>query len=216
MIPTVSTAPAMPVQTDAARGTLAENFDSFLRLLTTQLQNQDPLQPLDATQFTGQLVQFAGVEQAINTNTRLDALIAENTASRRIFATRYIGHTVEAQGNRAMLRDGPVAYRYTLPSDAARTVVTVSDAQGRVVLTAPGATASGSHGFAWDGRDDSGVLQPPGIYAIGVFARDAEDRPIPVETAISGRVAGIHVAEGTMTLDVEGVMVPFSDVLAVR
>ncbi|HZZ11369.1 MAG TPA: flagellar hook capping FlgD N-terminal domain-containing protein, partial [Paraburkholderia sp.] len=73
---------------------LAGNFDTFLTLLTTQLQNQDPLSPMDSTQFTQQLVAFSGVEQQINTNNNLQSLIALNQSQQAASAVSYIGHSV--------------------------------------------------------------------------------------------------------------------------
>src|SRR5690554_3558349 len=105
------------VSSAAAKGRLglADNFDNFLKLLTTQLQHQDPLSPLDPTQFTEQLVQFSGVEQAIKTNEALGQLIALISADRLARAADYVGAEVEAAGQTVRLRDtGSAAFHYRL------------------------------------------------------------------------------------------------------
>ena len=128
---------------------LAANFDNFLQLLTTQLQNQDPLAPMDANAFTSQLVQFASVEQAIQTNTKLGDLSKLIETSGTASAMGLLGQQVTAATDRiALASEGDAAIRYRLAEPAAKVQVSVLDDRGRVVRSALGGTAAGENSSA--------------------------------------------------------------------
>lgn len=200
---------------DASAG-LAKNFDDFLRLLTTQLEHQDPLEPLDANEFTNQLVQFSNVEQAIAQNVRLDNLIALQQANQVVGAVSFIGKSVEAVGNVAPLKDGQAQINYVLSQPAAALSISVVDQQGRIVRTIDGESTVGAHEFVWDGLSDQGLAQPEGIYSFRVTAIDDEGAAFPVATSITGVVTGVSSEDGGITLGLSGIGVPLSDVLSVR
>ena len=101
----VNAATAAASQTATAKTSLSGNFDMFLRLLTTQLQNQDPLEPLDSTKFTEQLVSYSQVEQQINTNANLEALLALTKAGAGSIAVSYLGKTAVTAGPLTALDD---------------------------------------------------------------------------------------------------------------
>ena len=184
---------------------LAQDFDSFLQLLTTQLKNQDPLAPLDSTQFTTQLVQFSQVEQSINTNSRLDQLVKLQSGSQAVSAVSFVGRAVEAFGNTMSLADGAASYVYELPHDAASATVTIKDGSGSIVRTITGAPiAEGKHMLSWDGTDDQGNELADGLYSFSVDAKDGNGATIDVTTAIAGTVQGVTVDNGTVVLDLGG------------
>src|SRR5690606_23284274 len=108
-----------------SRSGIADNFDTFLLLLTTQLQNQNPLEPLDTNAFTQQLVQFSSVEQQLKTNEFLQAMLAATQAGQSGQAVSYIGKTVTSSGAQAELRNGAAVWSYTASADAPNTVVTI-------------------------------------------------------------------------------------------
>ncbi len=195
---------------------LAENLDNFLRLLTAQMSNQDPLAPLDATEFTTQLAQFSAVEQAINTNVKLAELIAVQRSGQAAAAISYLGTTVEARGDTAKLEAGKAEWTYTLAGDPESTTIKVLNEEGRTVRTLSGATTAGEHGFVWDGLDDNGVPQPDGVYRIAIDARDVKDAPILVQTNFVGRVTGVSFTGGPVVLSVNGVEVALENVLSVK
>ena len=181
---------------------LASNFNSFLQLLTTQLKNQDPLSPLDATQFTTQLVQFSQVEQSINTNSRLDQLVKLQSGSQAMNAVSFMGQKIQAFGDSISLSDGTGQYNYTLPADAATATVTIKNSNGDVVRTITGApTTEGTHELTWDGKDDQGNTMPDGLYSFSVTAKDSDKAPIDVTTGESGIVKGVTVENGVVVLD---------------
>lgn len=194
---------------------LGETFDNFLRLLTTQLQHQDPLAPLDSTEFVSQLVQFSQVEQAIATNQSLNTLVGLQRDIQRAYAVGYLGQTVEWQGVVGHLQDGPVEYSYTLPANATRTVLEIRDEAGRLIRSTPGETGMGRHAFTWDGRDADGAMAPPGSYALTVLATGENDSEIPSLITVKGKVDGVRSNGIHTDLSVGPFTIPFEYVVGV-
>jgi flagellar basal-body rod modification protein FlgD len=196
---------------------LAQNFDSFLSLLTTQLKNQDPLAPMDSTQFTTQLVQFSQVEQSINTNSRLDQLVKLQSGSQAVSAVSFVGKSIEAFGDTMVLSEGTASYVYTLPQDAASSTVTIKDSSGKIVHTITNApTAEGKHVLTWDGKDDQGNALEDGTYSFSVAAKDSDGAAVDATTAIAGTVQGVTVENGVVVLDLgNGQLVKVTDVFTV-
>lgn len=196
---------------------LSDQFDSFLQLLTTQLQNQDPLSPMDATQFTTQLVQFSTVEQAIKTNDRLETMAESYAASAQASALGYLGNTVDRDGGVALLgARGGTAFDYTLGEAAASVALTVRDADGEVVRTQSGGRAAGTNRFLWDGTDGSGTRLPAGVYTLEVAALDRGGNALGVTTVSSGTVDGVAYADGRVTLRMGELTLPLDAVRSVR
>lgn len=202
--------------TNASAASLADNFDTFLSLLTTQLKNQDPLEPMDSNQFTQQLVQFAGVEQAINTNKKLDQLIGMQAGGGLNNAVAYIGKTVEASGDQIVLQDGGATLGYDLAANAAQARISIVDALGRTVRVLDGERASGSHRLTWDGLDQNGVQLPDGTYRFAVAAVDANGKTVDSTTFTSGRVTGVETRDGGLTVMLGNRAVPFGSIRAVH
>ncbi len=202
--------------TGLAAGNLADNFDTFLRLLTQQLQNQDPLNPMDSQEFVTQLVQFSSVEQQIAQTRSLDALLAMQSASAVMSASGYVGREVTLATNTAELAGGEARWSYNLDRNAQGTDLVVSDRNGRVVATLPGATGSGSHDFAWNGRDMAGNTLPAGLYTLEVVARDAQGERIAAPVRVSGRVTGVDMSGPEVRVELGAVSAPFANVIAVR
>jgi flagellar basal-body rod modification protein FlgD len=202
-------------QTDRATASLADNFDTFLLLLTTQLRNQDPLEPLSSNEFTAQLVQFAGVEQSITTNKNLEALIALNWAAMSGSAIGYLGQNVTLSSDKAALSNGSAEWSYTLGGAAKTVTLTVTDETGRIVYAGEGAKEAGQHKFAWDGRDNGGVMLPDGKYTLTVTARDTSDEAIKTTVRTGGLVSAVDFSGNEPMLTVNGIAVPLNKVLSV-
>jgi len=194
---------------------LAQNFENFLTLLTTQLQNQDPLSPLDSTQFTTQLVQFASVEQQIGQNARLDEILKIQGGSQAVSAVNFIDNIVEAFGATAALKDGSATYTYTLGGDAKTATITIENEAGELVRTLEAETTKGKHTLVWDGKNNQGVVQPNGKYTIKIVANDANDAAVATLTGVVGKVTGVTVDDGQLVLDLGGVNVKVTDVVSV-
>ena len=198
-----------------SKAKLATDFDQFLKLLTAQLQNQDPLDPLNSNEFVQQLVSFTGVEQAIATNANLENLIALNKASQAAMAVGYLGTTIQAEGNKITLADGEARFLYTLPESAASTGILIANDSGETVFVGQGNTTAGEHGFVWDGRDANGNLLPDGTYKITVSGFTSDESLMSIPTIIGGRVTGVETVDGSILLTVNGISVPIEKILSV-
>ena len=215
---TASSAAGNSVAASAAtsRIGLADDFDSFLKLLTAQLKAQDPLSPLDANQFTQQLVQFSGVEQAIKTNQALGQLVALVQGDQITRSLDYLGAEVEAVGGTVRLAAGGAAQLgYQLAASADRVQIEIYDAGGRLVATQQGRTSAGKHSVPWDGRAPDGAALPAGLYQFNVLASDAAGQPVPVTTAIRGVVDGVEIVGEQLLLSVDGVLMPIASISAI-
>ena len=199
-----------------AQSRLEDDLNRFLNLLVTQLKNQDPLDPLDANEFTSQLVQFASVEQQIYSNANLEKLVNLEQTSQTSFMVDYIGKTVETLGDQVMLQDGMAEFNYILDTNAASVQVSVVNSAGRAVFSAEGETTAGKHNIAWDGVDKDGVQQPDGAYRVVIAAMDREGNLLDVEQTTIGRVVGAGNDEGEPYLFVGEILTPMDQVISVR
>jgi flagellar basal-body rod modification protein FlgD len=219
-IPATAAAPisssANPGSTATATAGLTQNFNTFLTLLTTQLQNQDPLSPMDTNQFTQQLVSFSEVEQQINTNSNLQQLIALQGAGESIAALPLVGQKIEYNSATAPLSNGEANFVYSLPSAAASTALTVVNASGKVVYTQPGDSGAGTHSFTWNGKTPTGVQLPDGNYTLQIQAVGAAGGAIAPSIASIGTVQAVGVENGTATFTVNGMAVPLSQLVTVN
>ena len=195
---------------------LNEDLNRFLKLLITQLQNQDPLEPMSATEFTSQLVQFAGVEQQINANANLEKLLKLQQTSQISSMVGFIGNVVEAVGNMVYLEDGVAESTYTLDVNAAKVTINVRNEAGIIVFTVDGETDTGTHDFVWDGKDKFGLAQSDGAYTIIVSAKDRDDTLLDVSQTVSGRINGAGAEDGVVSLFMGDVMIPVDDVISVK
>ena len=182
---------------------LAGNFNDFLKLLTTQLQHQDPTSPLDPNQFTQELVQFASVEQQINTNTSLNTMIALQQTQQAASALTFLGATVAVAGTTAELVNGVANWSYAVSQPATATI-NVSNASGQVVYTTTQSVQPGSQTFTWNGVDRQGTTWPSGAYKISVNAIGANNQSVPVTTGVQGVVSGVDISKSPPTLTVAG------------
>lgn len=194
---------------------IADNFDTFLQLLTTQLRNQNPLDPLDTNQFTQQLVQFSSVEQQLKTNDFLSAMVQANANNSNSGVVSYIGKTVTAAGVRSELAGGKAEWNFSLP-DAATVNVTIKDAKGNVVYTEQGNLQAGDGVFAWDGTGNDGVAKPSGSYSITMTGVNAEGKSVAISTQMSGVVTGIDFTGTEPVLLLGNSRVNLSGVTAVK
>ncbi|MEP7240737.1 MAG: flagellar hook assembly protein FlgD [Devosia sp.] len=201
--------------TSTDRASIAGNFDTFLQLLTTQLKNQNPLDPLDTNQFTQQLVQFSSVEQQLKTNDFLSALVSANANSTNTNAVSYIGKTVTASGVRSDLVGGKAVWNFSLP-DAASVNVTIKDADGNVVYTEKGDLKAGAGQFTWDGLTSTGTQAPNGTYSIAMQGTNADGKSVTVSTETTGVVSGVDFTGSEPMLLVGASRINISGVTSVR
>jgi flagellar basal-body rod modification protein FlgD len=211
------TAAATPASTGSpsALSQLSGNFDTFLHLLTTQLQNQDPTSPMDTNQFTQQLVEFSQVEQQISTNSNLKTLIGLAQGRSTSDAVNYLGKTVVLTNGKSLLSNGAANWTYALDANTATTTLTVSNENGKVVYVGQGEKGSGAHKFAWNGQDNAGNTLPDGTYKLTVTATAADGSPIGSKIASTGTVSQIDLTGSVPQLMIGSMEFPMSDVSAV-
>jgi flagellar basal-body rod modification protein FlgD len=176
-----------------SRQTLATNFEAFLTLLTTQLQHQNPLEPLDTNQFTQQLVSFAGVEQQLRTNDQLESLLTLQKVGYNVTALGFVGAHVTVDGASTELRDGLAVWYLSSPSTASAHIE-IQDEDGNAVYTETKALNTGTAPFQWNGRTSTGTVAPAGTYKIVIAAQDAAGNPVAINTSFSGVVDQVDVS----------------------
>lgn len=192
--------------------------DDFLKLLIAQLQNQDPLQPMDNQQFAAQLATFNSLEQLIGINDKLGELQNAQGTTNQFNAASLIGKEVETSGNTVNLQAGaPAKISYQLGANAARVVVNVQDASGALVRQMSlGAQATGDQSMAWDGKDAAGRAVSPGIYNFEVNAFDFNGKQVQATGRIRGTVTAVSFAGREPVLEIGNLSVPLSAVDGVR
>jgi flagellar basal-body rod modification protein FlgD len=195
---------------------LAADLDSFLLLLTTQLKNQDPLSPLEPTEFTSQLVAFASVEQQISTNEYMEQLLAMQSSSLAASIIGFVGTDIEAEVSQVPLQDGEATFTYSLAGNAKNVVISITDSKGKIMLTKAGERTVGDHEFVWDGNDVNGRKIPDGPYHVSVTPIGFENSPVSAKVTIHGHVTGVTMDNGNATLDVGGVSIPLDKILTIR
>ena len=198
---TINNALDFSQKTANASAQLAEDFDQFLVLLTTQLQNQDPLDPASSTEFTNQLVAFAGVEQQINANQRLESLVALNLGTAFSSALNYVGKDVSYLSSESYF-DGqtPVDISYSIDGVSVDTTINIFSEDGTLIRTQKVSDDDNLENFTWDGKDKNGVIQPAGTYEIRVDAIDGQNTPLTTTTVVNGHVSGVETQNGTTFL----------------
>ncbi len=215
-ISALTAATATTASKDSVTG-LAEDFDSFLQLLTVQLQNQDPTAPMDADQFTQQLVQFSGVEQQIRSNETLSELASLMKADQLSQSVGYLGAEVEAEGDVFRLgEDGVAKIHYELENPASAVALKITDEFGRIVALRSGETGIGRQTLAWDGVGDDGVRRTDGAFKVEVLAEDAIGAPIAASTMVGGIVDGVEMDGSRTLLSVDGILMPIERIAAIR
>jgi flagellar basal-body rod modification protein FlgD len=190
---------------------LSTSYQTFLTLLTTQLQNQDPSSPMDPNQFTTELVQMTGVQQQLLSNQLLQQLVNSSPSSGVSSAVDLIGKQVSATSSTATLANGQANWTYTLPSAASAATVSVSNSLGQVVYTgtAPSFSA-GANTFAWNGQSNSGAQQANGNYTLSVAATDANGGTITPTIGVTGTATSVASVNGTTMVTIGGSQAPVS------
>jgi flagellar basal-body rod modification protein FlgD len=202
----------------ADQSALTGDLDFFLKMLTTQLKQQDPSQPMDVNQMTQQIAMLSGVQQQVATNTNLEKLLAQGNSSLLSTAVSYIGNEVETKGNKGQILQGQGAFAYILPTAAKEVKITIKNSVGSVVFEGSGTTQSGRNVVIWDGKNSSTKKQEPdGTYTISVSAKDTNGKAITAETRSVGVVGGVQTDKnGKVQLTVGDQTLYFEDVLALR
>jgi flagellar basal-body rod modification protein FlgD len=183
--------------------TIAGNFQTFLTLLTTQLQNQDPTNPLDTNQLTQQLVQFAQVEQQLKSNDQLATLVSLQQTAQSTQALSFVGENVTVNSNTGQLANGSATWTMSSPKPSTATV-NVSNSSGQLVYSGAMTLQAGSNTFKWNGQGNNGTQWPDGIYTMAVTAKDSSGQSVGVSTVVTGIVNSVDLTKNPPVLSVNG------------
>lgn len=198
------------------RTRLADSYETFMNLLTAQIRNQDPLSPMDSTQFTQQLVQMTGVEQQLLTNDLLEKLVT-NTGSGIQTSVSLLGREVRALNDEAKLTAGKAEWSYKLDREATDVTIEVVNEYGKTVhMSKATENGAGDHTFTWNGKDLTGAQLPNGgTYTLRVTAKDSEGAAVASTGFIKGVVTGVEQADGKTYITINGVQIGWERVTSI-
>ena len=211
----VTTAAAPQTAKPGALSGLSGNFNDFLKLLMTQLKNQDPTAPLDTNQFTSQLVQFSSVEQQINTNNSLGRLIELTQGNEVLQSSALVGKQVDVQADSLALQDGKAGLKFdaTGPQQVS---IGVYDSTGAKLRDAVVTAQAGRNTWSWDGQDNNGRMVADGAYRTVVATADDTGTVQPLAFSVTGAVTGMQRKGDVLNLQLGALQVGLSAVQSVR
>ena len=215
MVDAVSSGTNVLDKINDSRGRLADSTETFLSLLTTQLKNQDPLSPMDSSQFTQQIVQMTGVEQQLLTNDLLAALVGMSDGG-LADSVNLIGKSVTATTGASYLQEGKATWTYNLPRAASSVQLDVLDTKGNVVASKVlTATAAGNQTFEWDGKNNLGTQLAAGDYGLRITPTDSSGAKFSAIQTLTGVATAVQSVDGTNIVTIGKTKVPISAVTAV-
>jgi flagellar basal-body rod modification protein FlgD len=222
--PVVSTTTALPTGSSSSSAAasssalasqqIAGNFQSFLTLLTTQLQNQNPLDPLDTNQFTQQLVEFAGVQEQLNTNDSLTSLVALQQTAQATQALTFVGKTAIVSGNNAALTNSTATWNLDVPANG-NVTVNIANSSGQTVFTQTVPETAGTQGFTWNGIGSDGTQWPDGQYTLIASTTDSTGGQVGVVTQVAGTVSSVNLTQTPPLLTINGQSFTVNQILSI-
>jgi flagellar basal-body rod modification protein FlgD len=222
--PVVSTTTALPTGSSSSSAAasssalasqqIAGNFQSFLTLLTTQLQNQNPLDPLDTNQFTQQLVEFAGVQEQLNTNDSLTSLVALQQTAQATQALTFVGKTAIVSGNNAALTNSTATWNLDVPANG-NVTVNIANSSGQTVFTQTVPETAGTQGFTWNGLGNDGTQWPDGQYTLVASTTDSTGGQVGVVTQVAGTVSSVNLTQTPPLLTINGQSFTVNQILSI-
>lgn len=201
--------------TGSATTRLGADLNTFLTMLTTQLQNQDPTNPLDTNQMTNQLVQFASVEQQIAMNQNLTAMISLQQSAQLTAAAPMIGRRIEVASDQVALQGGSAEVRLPAAGTARTAEITVSDSAGRTLRRQTVPLGTGATGWSWDGRNIAGATQADGAYNVQVTGRDANGVAVSLPHTVRGTLTGAQRSSDGLTLSMGALSLGFDSLRSI-
>jgi flagellar basal-body rod modification protein FlgD len=203
-LPTSSTTASAKAANALASSQIAGNFQSFLQLLTTQLQNQNPLSPLDTNQFTQQLVEFAGVQQQLNTNDSLATLVSLQQTAQSTQALGFVGKTAVVNGSTATMTNSKATWQLSATSNSTVTI-SIASSNGQTAFTGNYAMSAGNNQpFNWNGKGNDGTTWPDGNYTITATAKDSSGKSVAIKTEVEGVVSSVDLTQSPPLLSIGG------------
>ncbi len=211
------TTPASGGISGALSGNQQMGQNDFLKLLVTQLKNQDPLKPMDNTAFVAELAQFSQLDQSTKQVQLLEKSIAQQTDSMQYTLLPMIGRNVQVEGSLIDLKDGPAKLTYALEREATTVRVTIQDKQGKAIrILDLGTQSAGKQEVQWDGRNQNGQLMPNGTYQYQVLAKDAKGGAIVAAPSSVLKISGVRMVDGTPQLAAGDFVIDRKDIIELR
>ena len=195
---------------------LSGNYQMFLQLLVTQMQNQSPLDPMDSSQFTQQLVQYSSVEQQIKANQSLADLKTMFAIQSALAFVGYVGKTVTVDSSTTQLKDGAATWNFNGSAACAEATITIYDSDGNSVYTTTQKLAAGDGKFEWSGETDNGGTAPSGDYTIVISGKDSAGKAITYKSETTGAVDAVDFSGSTPLLSIGGQLISAYLVKSVR
>lgn len=199
----------------ASQTALSNNYELFLSILTTQIRNQDPLSPADASQYTQQLVQFSSVEQQIKANDQLETILSSINSLNASNFVNYIGSEVKVDVSVASLGGNGAQWKFE-SKEASDVFVIIQNAAGDVVYKGEDKVVEGENAIKWSGLSNDNRQQDPGDYVLSVFIAGAEGSQGPrVPVQLTRKIDGVDFSSGSPILDAGGTLVYPGQIIAV-
>ncbi len=209
-----STAAAASATGTNALQSLGSNFNQFLTLLTTQLQNQDPTAPVDSNQFTQELVEFTGVQQSVQTNTNLSQLISLQQGSEVLQSAQVVGHQATVTAGQITLQNG--GGELTFNTTASEPVqIAIANCAGQTVRDVSLTSQAGANTWTWDGKDNAGNQLPDGAYGVAVETGTSNANTTAVPFSVVGTATGLTNGASGLQLQLGGLSVGLANVQGV-
>lgn len=210
--PTSGAAPAAASKDPLA--SLTSNLGTFLKMLMTQLRNQNPTSPMDTNQFTSQLVQFASVEQQVNINSGVQSLIQLTQASEVLQSSSLIGKTVTATSTQLSLQNSKGSIQFNTPAQEPVTV-SVMGPSGSAIAQASLTSNGGQNTWSWDGNNSQGQKMPDGAYTVAVAGGTAGTTAAAIPFTITGSATGVVTKNNTQQVQLGQLTLPISAIQSV-
>lgn len=193
---------------------LTNDYTMFLKLLTTQMQHQDPLNPMETSEYTQQLVQFSQVEQSIQQTSALKDILTQLDGQQLSQASGFIGREARFATNVAGLSDDAAVWTYTVTGAPEALKATVLDANGAVVKVLT-LDPSNSGRLEWDGMKEDGTRALNGAYSLTLTAMDRSGDVLDTTINSVAKVKDVVASGGEIMLGVNGIRMPMSALIAV-
>lgn len=211
------TTPASGGIAGALSGNQQMGQNDFLKLLVTQLKNQDPLKPMDNTAFVAELAQFSQLDQSTKQVQLLEKSIAQQTDSMQYTLLPMIGRNVQVEGSLIDLNNGPAKLTYALEREASTVRVTIQDQQGKAIrILDLGTQSAGKQEVQWDGRNQNGLLMPNGTYQYQVLAKDAQGGAVVAAPSSVLKISGVRMVNGAPQLAAGDYVIDRKDIVELR
>ncbi len=197
-------------------GSVDETFSTFLKLLTTQLKNQDPSAPTDPDKFADQLTKFTGLEQQLKSNQSLDAIIAQLASNSNFGALSFIDKQVTSSGKTTELANGNAVWNLTSPSGSVLSAkATIRNEAGQTVSEENFTLTPGSQSYSWNGKDKNNIAFKDGKYTLTIDAKDASGSQVAVDSSTRGIVTGVDLSGASPVILVGSRRLSMQDITSV-